>query len=73
MNNFNRKTPLTGYKPGYSIWLDTSLFLTMGLGAGIVSGEAAFNSSDKPLFNEAFIDTIYFNPFSVKCFLFLTR
>jgi len=35
---------------------------TIGLGTGMILGKAAFNSSDKPLFIDAFNPTICCNP-----------
>jgi hypothetical protein len=46
---------------------------TLGLGAGIVSGQSVFNPTDKPLFIEALILTICFKPSGFKCALLLTK
>jgi len=45
----------------------------LGLLFGVVPGKAAFNSSVRPLFIEALIDTNLFNPSLVKCSLFFMR
>ena len=44
-----------------------------GLATGVIFVNAAFNLSVKPQFIEALIATIFFNPSSVKCSLFIIR
>jgi hypothetical protein len=45
----------------------------LGLLIGVIPGKAAFNSSVRPLFIEAFIDINLFNPSLVKCSLFFMK
>ena len=54
-----------------SQWGDgISLKLTKGLATVITSGKELINTSDKPLFIEALMPTIFFNPSVVRCSFF---
>jgi len=57
-----------------SQWGDgISLKLTKGLATVITSGKELINTSDKPLFIEALMPTIFFNPSVVRCSFFFIK
>jgi len=58
--NLTLKQPSPSTKPDIQLGSGTIIFWTLGLIEGTTSGKAALKSSDKPLFNTALIDTIFF-------------
>ena len=58
--NLTLKQPSASTKPDIQYGSGIIIFWTWGLIEGTTSGKAALKSSDKPLFNTALIETIFF-------------